>query len=568
VQVWKGVVSLRQQQMRRLRRQLVGSDPRTARLFADLESATRRLAALVNTTPGPRQRDTYRQRLDEANAEVERLQKELAAVSTAFRKEMEQRRRTPDELRQALPNGVALVDLLEYGQFTPRAKGGDSWERRLTAFVVRKDRPVVWVELGPVESLAESVEQWRQGLPQRRRPVFDDDDPAVTLRQRLWEPLEPHLKGVATVLISPDGAVACLPWGALPGSTPDKYLIEERAVAVIAVPQFLPELLAAQKKGDAGPPALLLVGDVDYGAAPGKADVEIASRGLSTVLQRASGASWRRLPATRQETVAIGELYRRCFPAGTAKSLEEGGATERAVREAAPRCAWLHLATHGYFAPHKVNAALDRGKKRAEPSLSLAEQRGFVGFPQGLLAGVVLAGANKGGGEGEDDGVLTALEMAELDLRGVELAVLSACETGLGVKSGGEGLLGLQRAFQVAGARSTVASLWSVPDEATRALMERFYANLWEKKMGRLETSTLLVIRETISLSASFRGFPGLVQRRHVARVTRAVSWARRIQGRLRWSIRWQFEQTRAKSPTRPTATSHASPGPHWSGYG
>src|SRR5512135_3798916 len=82
---------------------------------------------------------------------------------------------------------------------------------------------------------------------------------------------------------------------------------------------------------------------------------------------------------------------------------------------------------------------------------------------------------------GKDDGILTALEVAELDLSGVALAVLSACETGLGEVAGGEGLLGLQRAFQVAGAKLVVASLWSVGDEPTRVLMGRFYDNLWRK---------------------------------------------------------------------------------------
>ena len=165
-------------------------------------------------------------------------------------------------------------------------------------------------------------------------------------------------------------------------------------------------------------------------------------------------------------------------------------ATEDAFRKQAPNYRYLHLATHGYFAPADLRSALspaaERGKDARGPQANLFGRKGIAGYHPGPLSGLALAGAGREPKPGEDEGILTALEVASLDLKHVELAVLSACETGLGETAGGEGLLGLQRAFQEAGARTVMASLWQVHDDWTRKLMERFYENLWQKKMGRL----------------------------------------------------------------------------------
>jgi CHAT domain-containing protein len=148
---------------------------------------------------------------------------------------------------------------------------------------------------------------------------------------------------------------------------------------------------------------------------------------------------------------------------------------------------YLHFATHGFFADPAVRSVLAPSDK---PELTMFRdemQRQVAGQHPGLLSGIVLAGANQPPTEGRDDGILTALEVGELDLQGVELVTLSACETGLGATAGGEGLLGLQRAFQTAGAHTTVATLWKVRDDATRSLMIDFYENLWNKKLTKLE---------------------------------------------------------------------------------
>jgi CHAT domain-containing protein len=208
-------------------------------------------------------------------------------------------------------------------------------------------------------------------------------------------------------------------------------------------------------------------------------------------------------------------LFRRNQGAGRLDALQKLQATEEGFRRLAPQHRFLHLATHGFFAPPELRSALNvdistGDNFNGETRSSMQNVRATVaGFHPGLLSGLVLAGANRPLEPDKDDGILTALEVAELDLSGVELATLSACETGLGESAGGEGLLGLQRAFQVAGARTVVASLWQVPDQATRTLMTRFYENLWQKKLSKLEAlreAQIWMLREGVKQPELWRG--------------------------------------------------------------
>src|SRR5262245_57374137 len=102
-------------------------------------------------------------------------------------------------------------------------------------------------------------------------------------------------------------------------------------------------------------------------------------------------------------------------------------------------------------------------------------------------------------GAGADDGILTAEEVAGLNLQGTEWAVLSACDTGVGAITAGEGVFGLRRAFQIAGARTVIMSLWSVDDQATRAWMRALYRARFQRKLSTadaLRAASLDVLRD------------------------------------------------------------------------
>jgi CHAT domain-containing protein len=157
--------------------------------------------------------------------------------------------------------------------------------------------------------------------------------------------------------------------------------------------------------------------------------------------------------------------------------LEGMQATKEALLEQASRARILHLATHAYFAGEDCTPAGLVSEQRR----SGGEPPAFLGHNPLLLAGIALAGANE---REKGDGILTALEVTALDLRGTDLVVLSACDTGLGTAARGQELLGLRWAFAYAGAKHLVTSLWSVLDAETATLMTHFYTNLWGKRLS------------------------------------------------------------------------------------
>jgi CHAT domain-containing protein len=226
------------------------------------------------------------------------------------------------------------------------------------------------------------------------------------------------------------------------------------------------------------------VGDVDFeaDAGPTPPQVEATLWGPRTPARAPTSARTRfpSLPGTRREVEVIGDLFREAHPAATMRVLRGAGATEQSVRAALPDSRYVHLATHGFFS-RPDRGPPGYGRPSSNTPQGLAEQS------PDLYSGVALAGASRPLSASGNDGIVTAFEARQLDLGGVELMVLSACETSLGSDTHGEGLLGLQRAFHIAGVRSMISSLWKVDDTATAELMELLHTNLWRRKLSPVE---------------------------------------------------------------------------------
>ncbi len=498
------------------------SSPEALKIFAQLRDARLNLAKLVSATPEPEQAAQYRQAMAAASDKKEDLEKQLASLNPASRRELAIRDATVDNLLQHLPEGVAVIDFVrrddwdfveepvtwkkEDGKFETRLVKKEKATPVYDAFVLRADRrsepcPARWLRLGPAESIDRAVQSWRQQLTGEAtmRPLGTDSDPTVAqpgpaLRTLIWDKLEPELMGCRTVVLLPDGALHRLPWAALPGRNPEQFLIHDYALATASSGQQLFGLLSApaietQRR-------LLVAGGIEYDERPTPV-VAASEEALFAVHSRTLDVSddvrrWSFLNGAAAELTALTELWGDRGPVLRLEGLE---AAEKTLADRLPDYRYAHLATHGFFdTKGEVYPVNLREQSLIESQISGSGRGSSMAARNPLLmTGIVMAGANVtpekdslglpvGG-----DGILTAEEIHGLRLSNTELVTLSACETGLGDVALGEGVMGLTRVLHQAGVRTVMASLWKVDDAATLSLMTEFYRNLWEKQMDKID---------------------------------------------------------------------------------
>ncbi|MCC6461467.1 MAG: CHAT domain-containing protein [Saprospiraceae bacterium] len=293
----------------------------------------------------------------------------------------------------------------------------------------------------------------------------------------IWKPLEKYLAGAQTVFYSPDGLLHRINIGALPTRTGQALAETLRLVALGSTRQLV-QHPAHNTTAEASPQAVLY-GGIRYESAGSATEPAHPAASPESVVARQRGPwigqsdstrrgdTWEYLPWTDVEVTSIGDILQEAgYTVQTAKG---AAATEESFKAiGSPRV--LHLATHGFFFPNP-------GKPRGNLS-------GYTSSENPLIrSGLILAGGNQAWNTGrplrpgQEDGILTAYEVSQMDLSNTELVVLSACETGLGDIQDAEGVYGLQRAFKIAGARYLLMTLWQVPDFQAQAFMTAFYSH-------------------------------------------------------------------------------------------
>jgi len=402
--------------------------------------------------------------------ERDQLERDLVARFPAVKRWQERDQPVPTDLVKALPPGSVFVDVIRYTRLEYVNKAKRKGSPAYAVFVLAKDRPVRRIELSDAKAIDAAVRQWRTDIDVGR----EAPDAVAALHRLLWLPIANALPpGATTIYVAPDGDLARLPWAALPIAK-DRVLLEDFALAQVPHGTFLLDRLKSSKKME-GIPSLFTLGNVNYGA-----------------------GGWSALPGTKLEVEAIsaiapGERY-------VASGAE---ATAARLRELLPKARFLHFATHGEFRADDFNAEKKRAAKVVETRSPGEATRPIASKNPLGYVGLVLA-------EGE---ILSGLGIVDLPLENAQLVTLSACDTGLGEFTGGEGVQGLQRAFHLAGCPNVVASLWKVNDAATAALMAKFYHEMWvEKKspLTALRSAQLFIYRhpELIADLAGERGAP------------------------------------------------------------
>jgi len=432
-------------------------DPELARLLKELDGSRSALLALEQDS---KSKVATAEAISEATEKMERAEAAVARRSAAFRDDERVSAVGLDDLRRNLPKGSVLASYIHYGR--SRVEKVDPKSEKIPAYaaiVFHPDTGALRIyDLGDGHEIDALIEGARKTVDietqsgamggKRNERAFRES--AGALRAKIWDPLRPEFAGAKLLLVVPDGEINLIPFAAFPEG--DGYWLDHGPVihTLSSERDLVPEESASIKSG------LMAIGNPAFNTTPDSNEPQLVAvaepgRTRSAVLScdEFKQVEFHPLPASALEVQDIAAQWQAAKLPGTAAELLGADATRDSFLREAVRGRVLHVATHAFL--------LSKSCGDGNPLLH---------------SGLVFAGANSS----REHSILTAQQIASMDLSGVNWAVLSACNTGAGELHDGEGVLGLQRAFRVAGARSVIMTLWPVDDDMSRRYMHELYA--------------------------------------------------------------------------------------------
>ena len=473
-----------------------GDNPQAQEIFAKLIGIRQELARLVLGVPGKEGPEAYWKRIVDLTSRKEILEGQLSRLSQAFAQQRNTRIATTATVTSALPKGAVLIEMARMKDFD--FKTGQWGASRYLAFVLSpgKGSDVSLVDLGDADSIDQQAASFKKSLGNSKTLPDVLAKQSNDLYRLIFTPLTSALDKSRQIFLSPDGSLNLIPFEVLRDDK-GRYLIETHAFHYVSAGRDIAGYGMIKEKGQKA----LLMGDPDFDLAAKQTTGE-KERPLTRSRQM-QGITFSRLPGTKEEVEAIAAIL-----GHSASDTYTGERARESVlmQSKSPRI--LHMATHGFFLSDQDWSSLMGDKSRGITITAKEAPSGKkpVRIENPFLrAGLALAGANRSlAQEGVTEGILTAEKILSLNLRGTDLVVLSACETGVGDVKNGEGVYGLRRAFTQAGAKSLVMSLWEVPDKETKELMVSFYQNLKSGKMNRTAALRHAALKQRETVKARY----------------------------------------------------------------
>ncbi|HMW03218.1 MAG TPA: CHAT domain-containing protein, partial [Acidobacteriota bacterium] len=378
--------------------------PEVQKLMDDYATLTGQISVLTLRGPGKKKPEEHLANLNELEAQKEKLENDISRRSGEF--QVQTQPITLENIQKAIPSNAVLV---EFAIYKPYDSKKDTFETpRFVAYVLNPQGVIRFVDLGDVEPIDQVVSTLRKTLSNPKANLEREVKPAAQVLDKLvMKPVRGLVGNANHLLISPDGPLNLIPFSALVDEK-GNFLVENYTLTYLTSGR---DLLRLAVKIDSRQPPLVMA-DPNYLDGDGP-----------RMLGHTPGRLVR-LAGTRVE----GEQLKVIFPDAVLKVRTE--ATEHDLKQV-NRPAPVHIATHGYFLEDALQTAekiaVDQSAQRILPS-DLERERDANPLLRSML---FFAGANQGG-TADNDGVMTALEAAQLNLWGTKLVTLSACDTGLG----------------------------------------------------------------------------------------------------------------------------------------